>query len=1190
MKRKFLIFLMVVLTGLLFVLAVGCSPFGSESNKGDGNGDPTSPEAHYPLEELNEIKLDLINSMVYVPDCSKSSMYFYQIELTRGNDTRTIGSINARNLTPEDGYFAIEINDFSVSSSFFLTVICKERADSKKYAQKKFTYEMGPGFIYDSEHCTFNRNTGLFSWAAVDGATCYKVKLISGRDSAITSVVDTQIVLEESIDSLFITPIFDGYVCAPTPDQIYVSGPQQTATYDYEKQAFTWPRIGDSYFVEIVEGENTFTETVTDGEVPFVPSYTADVVTIKITTDNPLRRIGTGETTFKILPRVTDISIDPITCELTWEPVENVTRYDVYFSYDDGTHSVYTFTTETSYTPSLTKAGSVTLRIETVGEGDYIASETRFPVEVLGRVYAISPTMSYDEENGKLVVSIPSDKSNVDAYTVTLSADGAQPQTVEAPCATTDTTSLELVLPANRLSDITISRTFKGSDKYYCFYNRYSRPEDYSGQVLYIGTPDVTMKSKNSVSSPYVFTVKVNFPEELRGKGSFTLFHGYYKTAGTQTVSDDVSYTYTVSEVYTRRLTIAYTAFTPRSGGNITVLTRPFRKDIVMLSAVDITADSEKITWESVDGADGYRVLRKDGDEYTELMSGEEREYPHGVTNTGAYSYYVVATSRDPFVLNSVADMCTVRKLEAPTVSVTASGELEISQTNASASIVTLLDGTVTEASVANLRAVMSTKPNAALTAYCVGENTKKSVMIDSDDVSVTLHRIADIDETSMGFAVDAQMNTVSFAPVANADTFVHVLSRKERADTEYAIVREYTDDTTLLDGDELSEGMYELAVKPVGYCVETDVYLYLGDFAAATFHKDGIHEVTVSADGVGFDIDGIVYTDGGYDVGWKITLRTTYDPSNPPVFTFELGECAYLYGNTAMTKLLGNTAVSSDGYNFVFEVDYRGATDEQLSANRTLKGSEYKIVVTRAHSEKPTFKGVYSFLNRTDNDYRYDTIKVKLTPSAGEVLRDFEDYELIYRKLDYTTNVYTTILETKGTEIVIDNFSGNPNSANFYLRVASDKFVVEDGKVKYYFSASSVDSYTVAVQNKFDVRVDVDEVGYSTERLSPDELYVKFTVTMMDVEFSDRYDLQYCDDTGTWVPWVTNRQISTAGIIFESFMLNGTQKNLIVSDGKVVKLRLRHCGARKTFNYTEIMFDDSDWTYLNVPVQLPTT
>lgn len=1178
MKKKIVTGLLIALLCLCMGLLSGCFLF--DRNKGD-TGDTPSPSTDTGLKAPESVRLDVVEKILYVPDCSASGVTYYKVVQKYNEKEETVGKLDAERSVAENGYYAINVYDLVDCPTFDLTVECLHDATAYSGVKATFTYKDGGKIIYDKEHCSFDQETGRFTWTAVQDAVKYWVKVspVKGFNKEYV-VEDTSIVFDEEIEYFIIRPLFDTYKYGSMSNLIYLDGISTNVRYDNTYRCFRWGGTADRYDFEITENGQTITKTVSGAELAYEP--VSDEITVKVTAYSSLRYPGVSEKTFSVMPAVENISISPGNHKLTWSGVEGISEYEVNVYYETGEWKKYTTTDTNVEIQTVLGAthllGEATVKILPI-HGTAITRSSDFAFTVINPDKLIKPTYTMDEENEELNVTFRSDAASVDAYTVNCTAKGEEDQVLQLKTDDFGTfVSFRLSMPLNTLSQVEIIRNFKATDGNYCF-SLSSGGDDYSNWVLYAGAPEIEI-TKNSRLAKDKFIFKVVFPEKLKNKGSFKLKRYYDDSFITKTISDDWSYDYYVPNT-SAKITVVYEEFNLTPSISAILFAQRTQKTITCLDGVDVRADDGKLAWACVEGADGYYVEKLRDGYYEEIYRGAETQYVHGINLAGKYSYRVSAFSNDPCVMENYADGCTIQKLATPTICMNAAGKLEITATDEDATIVTLLDGADMTYSDDNLRAVMTDKASATLVARCVGESTPKSLYIASDDTQTyTLHRIADVTEESMQLTVDAAQNKVTWAPVAHVSEYVCRLSRKASLEGEYTVEREYTDGSMTIDGDELREGLYSLAIKPVDTCEGRDFYLYLGDFGASTFRKDGIRAVSVTESGAGFNVDGTVNTQGDYEVSWALIVRLNRVTEGID-YSFEIGACVDLSTDTKMRDYR-NLHYRYNDYEFVFSVDYHGTSDEQLSRNKTLKATERLMTVRWEKSQSiENFTGTHV---RTEVGEGENTVKVTLTPDEGVSLRPFERCWTVYEKVNFSTGSWTDVDEVLGTEMTVNDFSGDPYGNCFFLRVESDRFVEENGKFVYYMSSQSTHYYKVTVQNIFhNCSIYGQETEYvNPEKPEPDKVRTSCEVRLTNIKGSDTFDVEYCNDKGVWTRLYTNHEAGKLDTgIYKSTLYIYSSSDFAITGGKEIKLRLRHCGQSETYsNYGTITYEDANWQY----------
>ena len=1176
MKKKGLFFI-IALMGVCLSFLVGCSVFGgldSDGGKEDNNG-PSDSVIETQLKAPESVRLDIFTMTLYVPDCSSSGVTYYKIfekySKASDSDKIIIGSLDTSGMQAEDGYFAIDVKKLVVYYSFELTVFCTRNATDKEgVMSNKFIFENGGGIIYDEEHCSFDDNTGLFTWTAVEGATGYRIE----TGDEVKTVDSPQYTVDQSVTSFKITPLFDGYKFG-SAQAVYLSGVTVSVQYNAYTHEFSWTHSAGNYRVEITENGETSSWELTEDRLPYAPS--SDSVTIKIITYNPLRRSGVTEVTYDVVTPIYDIALDAITRRLTWSSQVSASKYDLIFEYGSGTSEVK----ESAYAVlamDKNRLGAAKVKIRpvlayTTDTKIYLYSE--FEYYMLGYISGIKPNIKLDGESGKLSIAISSDWNYIESYVVSLTAEGAEEQVAEM----SDVNPVQMNLTKYRLSKVVISRKYKGGEGHYCFADNPFYPSDYSSNVLYVGAPEVEMKDKNAEnSSGRAFTVKVKFPEELKGKGSLTLTRNYtgYKES-TSKLSGDAEFTLPFANA-SAHLEFVYSEFNISSSSSAIVLSDKFQTDVNCLESVELSADASAINWQTVGGAASYRVEKLDGEDYAEVYSGTDTQYIHGVHSAGKNYFRVVAVSDKPFVLDSAGAECSVQKLEKPTVTLNQAGEIEITSPDAAA-IVTLLDGAEAYLTHDNLRAVMNDKATATLVAYCAGNSTQRAVIIPSEHTGTyTLHRIADLHQTGWGLTVDAQTSTVYWSALEGAGDYVCNLYHRVSADDDYSLVHSFTGNVTELDGSQLTCGQYELEIKPVGSLDDMDIYLYLGDIASDTFQKDGIQDVALLADGTGFSIDGIVYQGGDYGVGWQVK-RSDY--SNSPIYLFEMGNRLIFSENDEVLRDFSSLQ-NGNTYTLYFNIDYSNASDAVLGKNKTLKAEAFTLSFTIKQSASGyDFTGKYSYLEREDNSQPY--ARITLTPDPSVILSDAESYGIVYKTKGYgaSNNSATLVSYTMGTELTIP-VGNDSNTQMFRLGISSNKFTEMDGSIVFYrtepYDYYLDDAwYMITLQQTITASVKVTD-AYTVSATGKAHLNIELNFQNNYIANGDTFNFEYLSDKGLWQKFSYGGNYDTAFSGKTSFAYSFAEPNdLKIAEGKVIKLRVR----RGNYNFGGVKRDASDWTFI---------
>ncbi|MCH5161435.1 MAG: hypothetical protein J1G04_05335, partial [Clostridiales bacterium] len=594
MKKRSLI-IMTVLTLFCLCCFAGCSLLGGAYNDESDSDSHSGPTIGTGLKAPESVRLDMGTYTLYVPDCSASGVTYYEVTHVYGRTMRKVGALNTVDIQAEDGYFAIDVIDIPEQySSFDLTVLCKAKWNDEQGVSNTFTFTDGGGISYDSEHCTFDEGSGLFTWTAVKDATRYRVGMNYNY-----SVVDvTQVTVPRDVTVFSVVPLFDVYKMGTTVNvNLEPSRPQ--ISYHQNADKFTWQMCGDSYQLEITENGTTAIHNLTDEEFAFTPS--SDSVTVKLTAFAPLRYSGVTEVTYDVLPSVTGISIGAFTRELSWEPMSGITDYAVRLEYSDGSFEYQeTTTNRLGITPVL---GAIKAKIRPIVPSSKpltMAVQTEFDFVVIANADYIVPTMTYDAASERVSLSFPHSSPVVESYKITMTVDGVQ-ETVEVDADGKTDISAQLTMSAYKLGRLVISRNYHDYDYPYCFVIGSRYPSDYSQSMIYIPAPEVEMVDKNAeLKGGRAFTVRVKYPDELARGTSLSLYYSYNFTSRTESMTADKDITLALSR-YTTSLNVKFTVY---QNSSYRLFTDEYSVTTSCLDTVNILADNQKLYWEGIDGAE----------------------------------------------------------------------------------------------------------------------------------------------------------------------------------------------------------------------------------------------------------------------------------------------------------------------------------------------------------------------------------------------------------------------------------------------------------------------------------------------------------------------------------------------------------------------------------------------------------
>ena len=1148
MKKKFLFLILTVLATACLSIFAGCSIFGEKEETEES----TPPPAASGLKAPESVRLDMGTNMLYVPDCSESGVTYYEVQQVYGGSMWKLGALSTEGIQAVDGYFAIDVggNISENYSSFDLKVICKAKWNDEQGVSNSFTFQNVGGITYDQEHCSFDEDTGIFTWTEVKDATRYRVWM----DYSFSVVDVPQVTVPQNVTIFRVVPLFDTYKIGTTVEvNLEASSPQ--ISYDQVAEKFTWQGRGDSYKLEITQNGATTAYNLTGNEFAFTPS--SDSVTVKLTAFDPLRYSGVAEVTYDVLPSVTGISVGALSRELSWDAISGITEYVVSLEYGDGDALHYVATTN-KYVISTLIAGEVKARIKPIVPVSLLltmAAQAEFEFVAIEHAKDISPTLSYDAASQKVSLSFSHDSPVVESYKITMTVDGAQEQ-VEVDADGKTDISARITMPAYKAGQIVISRNYHEYDFPYCFTTGSYYPNDYSQKMIYIPAPEVEMVDKNAeLRGGRAFTVRVKYPEELQS-GSLSLHYSYGTSSKTETMTADKDITLALPG-YTTDFKASFTAYQNSSYKLFT--TDEYSVTTSCLDKVNISADNQKLYWAEVDGAACYVVEELTGNivigyEYVEVQRSVDTEYSYGITETGVtHTYRVTAISRseDAFTFDGDANDIAINKLARPTVSFTQSRKISVSAA-LNATLVTYLDGVQTAITDESIRAALDVKASVKFTAYCTRENAQGVTYIDSDTDEYTVYRIPDLDGLNLN--VDAANNKVSWAKVEGASEYTCHLYRRLSAEDEYALLHDYSGTETEIDGSSLLYGEFEIKVMPTSRRDGNDFYLYYGDYATDTFRKDGILAAGISDKVTGFWVDGAIASADDIDVGWSVSTsfgNKSYSYNfDEPIDISKYADFEYDFMSYIPT---GYT------YRLMFNVNYGEGGDEYLSANKILKADRYELKIAAKNSWAANVVGSYEYVERL---YSMAQVKVTLTP---EGLRGPYKSFSIYHSI--SNNSYTT----DGTEVIV----GLPDirtTYQFTLVINSDMFAIEDDTVVFY-RTSNLSAFTYSVSFQETLKTQLNGVSLATNVLNVD-----ISLGLISSSTSGEYlNIEYLSDNGTWE---TRPVFAMNGL--KRFNISIPQaSNLTLTAGKQIRIRVRW--AERTVN--GVKYEASDWDYITVTV-----
>ncbi|MCH5351088.1 MAG: hypothetical protein J1F39_03870 [Clostridiales bacterium] len=1156
MKKKFLILILVVLAVLSLSCIAGCSLFGGfgDGDRGD-NGDPPVSDAS-DLKAPEWVRLDLRWKELYVPDCSESGVTYYEIIQDWGTGSATLRTLDTvatkyPNYDGETECYIFDVSAMVDATSFSLTVKCKAKASDSQSVSKTFEFVEGEAIIYDKEHCTFDNDTGLFTWTKVDGAVGYMI-------NGVMYVEEPKYTVPSTVNSITVAPLYDTNKIG-VPVTVSFGSVRPDIKYDAQTERFIWSDVADSYIMEITDGDETHTFELTETSIHYVP--VTDHIYVKLTTVTALRRNGVTTGELDCLPRVAAISVDKFSRLVSWTAIPGISEYDVTVDTGDG-EPTYKRLSTNSITLENVSVGTVTVKIKAFDSSrpTMISFYNEFTVRVFPAVQALSPSLSYDSENEKLTLSFDTDADTVEKYTVMLTMNTYT--TTDVYPDETDAARFEVDLAPYRMGNILITRDFKDGDGTYCYVSA-GDLSFYTKSVIYIPAPEVHLIDDNAdYTSGRAFKIGVKYPTELAGiRGTLSLSYSYSYTSRTVTMSADREITFPLANS-AQKLTVNFSSFA--TGSNMQMFTDGFETTVSSLSVVSISADAQKLSWTEAIGATGYIVEELIGGQYTEVQRGADTEYLHGIDTHGyTHMYRVIAVGDEsnPFIFDSYTDDYNVMKLGKPYVSrFTAEGKITFTAATDS-TIVTVLDGTAVTLTDAVIRNALTGKTSATLLTYATRENEPNTTYIDSDTDTYTFSRIPDVDIGGLNLKVNAATGTVSWSEPENADDCTRLLYRKTSEAEEYTLYKECDDIASELDGSELPYGLYELSVRPASRRDGNTFYMYYGDVVSDTFRKDGVRSVELLADGEGFAIDGFIAS-GDYNVSWAISSNYEHNKS----YTFAMGDSIVISQNADFQRLV-MSGFQRSTYTLTFNVDY-GDADAILGADKTLKASGYPVPLTIKESSVGDFSGKYSYVERQYNSQPVQ-IAVTLTPD-DYVLKSIESYVVFYRVNS------GTVSETPGNEVTV-TVSGYHNIQRFYLGIKSDKFTEEDGAAVFYRStdvsfSTGFNWYDVALQEA--VSPTATNVAHDSSNKK-----VSFSVTMngMSEYFNgEKFTFEYLAEDGTWITACQYTLTSNTKRFDVTFNYSAVPK--ATSDGQI-SIRMRW--DERTMD--GVKYEASAWSFITI-------
>lgn len=1170
MKRKLFVILTAILSALCLCCAAGC--FIIKTPEENTNPTQPNPPSDTQIQPPSSARLDSVSNVLYVSDCFDSGVGYYETFQKQGAQNKKIGEC-ARSEKAESGYVAIDIPTVIYNNPTELTVMCYAGKNDRAGKSRKFTFEYGGKIIFDVQHCSYDKTTGLVTWTAVDGATGYAVK--TGNTSPVT-VTEPGFPVSGSVTELYVAPLFEGYKFG-LPEKIELENKAYAhVNYDTEKQAFVFDIEGDSFEITVAENGKSVTETTEKGEFAYTP--VSQSVTLSITAYHSFYRPRTEVRTFSVLTAPAGIKIDKSTGVLSWGSVQNAEGYGVTLKMQDG--SVISRQMSAAEIPlAQTDAeGAVTAIIKplTADKNTAVLQSEPFDFLMVRGVYALSPQIFRNTDSGKLHIGLTAEEKYVSGYDVTVTNTHAE-QTVRLNCADASDGKLsaEMNLPVFDLTEIKISRCFNATEGHICF-DDLSATAEYRKTVVYTGAPQVVMKDKNATlhtgtAEKRAFTVEVKFPAELKEIGKQLLIEYKYGN-NSEPVAKHIDADYALSlaaQAGQTDLEVRFKAFMSSNYVWTEVFSDSFKTAVTCLSGVGFSADGEKISWRSVEYAQSYRVERAEAGAYSEVYCGGNTFYSHGITEAGSYEYRITPfNDGEPFVLEGDPVYCYIEKLEKPSIAMNADGTVSVTAACPSDSAVAFIDGKEVNLSTETLREALTGKTQITLSARSVRENTATHTYIDSDDAQIyTVHRIAEVNGENMGLETDSAANKVKWAAVGGAADYRCRLYYREPSGGTYATEKEFISDVCETDASQFVAGWYKLEITPISYCADSEIYLYFDGAAEGEFRKDGVISVTPSGDGLGVRLNNFIALP-------DVSVTLSYRGRN---YTAALSDKLNILEYDGLKDDLDSAWQGTDYISF--DVNYGDGYEERLNSAKAFKADSYSFTLKICNSVTPQATGRYELTDSPDNSSA-NHAKVTLTPLNG--LKSFESYRLtrLVKDADKHDSYAQEKSRVDGTEMEVD-FNENGVTNLFMLTAVSDKFTVENGQAAYYRSSGSI-CYRATVQPTFNGATVTDILtGYSENELK--SKYVSFTLNFGNVykpDLTEAY-IEYLSTDGEWSQWYTSEDKNRHKLNGGDTIVKELSGNVGINEGDAVKLRIKRCNGV----LDGVTFDESCWYYLSFTV-----
>lgn len=1187
-KKVVLIILAVLATAAVSVclyFVAGCSlilgPDGNTDRPDDKPPDVTQTETQ------GSARLDAVNKTLYVPDRTAEGYTYLKIEqrytVYGSVKTQILAEVDATDMQAEDGYFAVGVNgvyygETDVSLSVWYFKSSTDRTGDKT----TFRFPFGGKIAWDEDHCTLNNETGEYTWTAVDGATGYAIAVNGG---AYDTIVDSpKFTVDDSVYEFTVLPVFEkgDMYGSPVTIRLDMYGIDRIR-YDADAFVFAWSRSYDSeYAVHITDGDEV-TECTAEVDTDYGRGYAVvryipvtDSVKIQVTAYSKMFRPFVGdEQTFGVYHGPEDIAVDDTTGELTWSKIDGFDNYTLVLEYADGTTETHDLVDKHSFSQPYAKTGAIKAKIKANVYGSPYISFFSEPFEFWNlRLAAFEPKIEYGSYAGRFTVSVAADPASVAAYEISFVYEsGEQTVTVDSADAVDGKISETLTIPKYELIDIRVSRRFVGTEGRIYFRGDRS---DFTQRAIALDSPDVAVTNKNATkSSEDGFTVNVSFPQALKGKGSLGISYryqvmkfvgGYDTVTKANTVSDDDGMFF-VRPVYRNginSLRVTFSGFYKNDGTKFAVYASYFSVNVGALGSTYVSyANESHIGWKAVDGADEYVVRATDPDGVSQTFTTTETTYAHGIADAGRYWFAITPVSNREFTMDGDEVSYAVEKLEKPTVALDGRGELSATAPQSNVDVVVKLNGEEKRLTNDALRSVLNGDAEASLEVYCTrdGSSTQR-YYVNSESVCYTLHRIPEVDADSLGLAVDVSENIVYWAAAGSARDYLCRLYRRDKESDEFALIDEFTQGLTEIDGGALGWGLYKLEVLPLGFCADGDMYLYLDDSAEGAFAKDGIKSATLTGS-LSFSCVTGYFAD-------HLNFRTravALDGGLPK----SVGSISALDLEKYFTSDLRALAVGEHKFTVLLTYD----NETKLTSKNTLKADPFVLPFEVKKSETPGVKsGSYTLSNLQDNS-ALDTASVEIVPTE-RVLNSAETYYTVYKTHAPQSSVKTKVRETAGLVATATVSSAHVNC--FTLRVVAEKFTTEvDGFVYYKTSDESESNYSFAANSAY-----TPTVTRVAEYDSSVNVYIDINCSVYDDD--DAYLLQYKKANGTWTSFYHSSLPTTRFIshfVYEhkgSAMMYSISKSNIKADSDIV-LRLLH----RTRVTNGVTFDDSCWFYMTV-------